>query len=212
MFSISKTIIASTFALLASGATTTSVNAQSTAGLPVASLPAEASGDARAPFAWVEFCKRYAGECRVNLAEPEKIKLTPQIWKTLVAMSARVNKEIEAVTDEDHWGVIDRWDLAEDGKGDCEEYVLVKRKRLAEEAGIPRRAMNVTVVLDEQNAGHAVLMVRTDRGDFVLDNKRNAVLPWSQTGYTYIKRETQDRVGWTSLGGAQTATVASIQR
>ena len=212
MFSISKTIIASTFALLAIGATTTSVNAQSTAGLPVASLPAEASGDARAPFAWVEFCKRYAGECRVNLAEPEKIKLTPQIWKTLVAMSARINKEIEPVTDEDHWGVIDRWDLAEDGKGDCEEYVLVKRKRLAEEAGIPRRAMNVTVVLDEQNAGHAVLMVRTDRGDFVLDNKRNAVLPWSQTGYTYIKRETQDRVGWTSLGGAQTATVASIQR
>ena len=212
MFSISKTIIASTFALLALGGATTSVNAQSSAGLPVASLPAAAAGDARAPYAWVDFCKKYAGECQVNLREPESIKLTPQIWKTLVTMSARVNKEVEAITDEDHWGVIDRWDLAEDGKGDCEEYVLVKRKRLAEEAGIPRRAMLVTVVLDENNAGHAVLMVRTDRGDFALDNKRDAVLPWSQTGYVYVKRESQYRTGWTSLGGAQTPTVASVQR
>lgn len=212
MFSISKTIIASTFALLALGGTMSSVNAQSTAGVPVASLPADASGEARAPFAWVEFCKRYAGECAVNAAEPEKVKLTPQLWQAIVAMNNRVNKEIEAITDEDHWGVIDRWDLAEDGKGDCEEYVLVKRKRLAEQAGIPRRAMNVTVVIDEENAGHAVLMIRTDRGDFILDNKRNAVLPWGQTGYTYIKRESQYRTGWTSLGGAQTATVASLKR
>ena len=88
----------------------------------------------------------------------------------------------------------------------------MKRKRLAEQAGIPRRAMNVTVVIDEENAGHAVLMIRTDRGDFILDNKRNAVLPWGQTGYTYIKRESQYRTGWTSLGGAQTATVASLKR
>ena len=55
-------------------------------------------------------------------------------------------------------------------------------------------------------------MIRTDRGDFVLDNKRNAILPWSQTGYVYVKRESQYRTGWTSLGGAQTPTVASVQR
>ena len=30
----------------------------------------------------------------------------------------------------------------------------------------------MTVVIDEQGEGHAVLMVRTDRGDFILDNKR----------------------------------------
>ena len=97
------------------------------------------------------------------------------------------------------------------GRGDCEDYALLKRKRLAE-AGLPRRAMLMTVVIDEENAGHAVLMIRTDRGDFVLDNKRNAILPWSQTGYVYVKRESQYRTGWTSLGGAQTPTVASVQR
>jgi predicted transglutaminase-like cysteine proteinase len=106
--------------------------------------------------------------------------------------------------------VVDRWDIPTDGKGDCEDYVLLKRKRLAE-AGIPRRAMRVTVVIDEDNAGHAVLMIRTDRGDLILDNKRNAILPWSQTGYTYVKRESQARVGWTSLGGLSTPTVASLR-
>lgn len=72
--------------------------------------------------------------------------------------------------------------------------------------------MLATVVIDEENAGHAVLMIRTDRGDFVLDNKRNAILPWSQTGYVYVKPGSQYQTGWTSLGGAQTPTVASVQR
>jgi predicted transglutaminase-like cysteine proteinase len=87
-----------------------------------------------------------------------------------------------------------------DGRGDCEEYVNIKRKRLVE-AGIPRRALRVVVVIDEENAGHAVLMLRTDKGDFILDNKRNAVLAWHQTGYVFIKRESQDRQEWVALGG-----------
>jgi predicted transglutaminase-like cysteine proteinase len=30
---------------------------------------------------------------------------------------------------------------------------------------------------------------RTTRGDFILENKRNAILPWHKTGYVHIKRE-----------------------
>ena len=45
-------------------------------------------------------------------------------------------------------------------------------------------------------------MIRTDRGDFILDNKTNAVLPWSETGYIFVKREGQDSTAWVSLGGA----------
>ena len=185
-------------------------SAQSGAGIPVASLPILASGDARAPYAWTDFCQRTPAECRVDAREAERIQMTPQLWKTILAVNNRVNREIEAVTDQDHWGVVDRWDIPTDGRGDCEDYVLLKRKRLAE-AGLPRRAMLVTVVIDEENAGHAVLMIRTDRGDFILDNKRNAVLPWSETGYVYVKRESQVRTGWTSLGGLSTATVASVR-
>ena len=47
----------------------------------------------------------------------------------------------------------------------------------------------MAVVFDEARDGHAVLMVFTDPGEFNLDTKRDAVLPWNQTGYTYLKRE-----------------------
>ena len=184
--------------------------AQQAGVIPAATAPAEASGEARAPYAWSDLCRRSPAECRVDTREPERVEMTPKLWKTIVALNSKINREIEAVTDEEHWGVVDRWDLPEDGKGDCEDYALLKRKRLAE-TGVPRRAMVMTVVIDEENAGHAVMMIRTDRGDFILDNKRNAVLPWSQTGYVYVKRESQLRTGWTSLGGAQTSTVASVR-
>ncbi|WP_376986923.1 transglutaminase-like cysteine peptidase [Bosea sp. R86505] len=197
------------FALLLVTVSASGASAQ-TAGVPIASLPAAASGDARAPYAWNDLCRRTPAECRVDLREAEVVEMTPKLWKTILAVNTRVNREIEAITDEDHWGVVDRWDLPTDGKGDCEDFALLKRKRLAE-AGVPRRAMVMTVVIDEENAGHAVMMIRTDRGDFILDNKRNAVLPWSQTGYVYVKRESQMRTGWTSLGGAQTSTVASVR-
>jgi predicted transglutaminase-like cysteine proteinase len=188
----------------------TGAQAQQSAGLPIASAPIVASGEARAPYAWTDFCKRMPSECAVDTRESESIELTPKLWKQIVATNLKANREIEAITDQDHWGVVDRWDIPTDGKGDCEDYVLLKRLRLAE-AGVPRRAMRVTVVIDEENAGHAVLMIRTDRGDFILDNKRNAILPWSQTGYTYVKRESQARTGWASLGGLSTATVASLR-
>ncbi len=93
----------------------------------------------------------------------------------------------------------DRWDFAEDGYGDCEDYQLVKRKLLVE-AGFPRRALRMTVVIDELGEGHAVLMVRTDRGDYILDNKTDAVLPWHKTGYTYIKREGNSGTASASFG------------
>lgn len=197
-------------ALVASGIAAASPAFAQSTGIPVASAPAEVSGDARAPYAWTDFCQRMPSECRIDTREPERIEMTPKLWKLLQNVNGHVNREIEAVTDQDHWGVVDRWDIPTDGKGDCEDYSLLKRKRLSE-AGVPRRAMLMTVVIDEENAGHAVLMVRTDRGDFVLDNKRNAILPWSQTGYVYVKRESQYRTGWTSLGGAQTPTVASVR-
>lgn len=210
MFALHRTLIGSAF-IAVIGLAGAPAQAQPSSGVPVASAPAVANGDARAPYAWTDFCKRMPSECRVDTREPDHVELTPKLWKTIVAMNNRINREIEPITDQDHWGVVDRWDIPTDGKGDCEDYVLLKRKRLAE-AGLPRRAMLATVVIDEENAGHAVLMIRTDRGDFVLDNKRNAILPWSQTGYVYVKRESQYQTGWTSLGGAQTPTVASVQR
>jgi predicted transglutaminase-like cysteine proteinase len=139
--------------------------------------------------------------------------MTSEIWKKIVQINREVNAEIKPMTDKEQWGVVDSWDFPTTGYGDCEDYQLLKRKRLVA-AGLPQRALRMTVVLDELNEGHAVLKIRTDRGDFVLDNKTNAVLPWDRTGYVYIKREGHDSTVWVSLGGAiaSPTAVATAER
>jgi predicted transglutaminase-like cysteine proteinase len=195
-----KTIALILLAVLAM-LTTGPSQAQTLAALPTPSPAALTLAAARPLPAWAAFCQRYAAECAIDANEPNRIALTPAIWNTIVSINRRVNKSLAAVTDQEHWGVPDRWDLAEDGSGDCEDFQLLKRKLLAE-TGLPRRAMRMTVVIDEKGEGHAVLTLITDRGDLILDNKTSTILPWRQTGYTFIKRESQDAVAWVSLGRA----------
>lgn len=190
--------------LLVSGAS----HAQSFASLPQISAPASASGEARPIAGWTDFCRRQPSDCSVDASEAAVITLNARIWGILSAVNRDVNASIRSVTDEDHWGVADRWDIPTDGAGDCEDYQLLKRRLLVEE-GLPRRALRMTVVIDEKGEGHAVLMVRTTRGDFILDNKTSAIRPWYDTGYIYVKRESQDRVGWVSLGGATSPTATA---
>ena len=179
----------------------TAAQAQSYAALPRTADPAEIVGEARPLAAWAEFCRRVPAECAVSPSEPATVQLNAKVWQTIVSVNRSVNGSLRAVTDEEHWGVADRWDIPGDGAGDCEDFQLLKRQMLVRE-GLPRRAMRMTVVIDEKGEGHAVLMIRTSRGDLILDNKTNAVQPWYETGYLFVKRESQDRIGWVSLGGA----------
>src|SRR3954452_18272489 len=170
----------------------------------IAALPLapelQATALARPTPAWSEFCQRVPTECGINLGEPEKITLTRATWNTIKAVNRRVNASIIPLSDQEHWGVSDHWDLPDDGYGDCEDIQLLKRNLLAER-GLPRRAMRLSVAIDDGREGHAVLMVRTDRGDFILDNKIDAILPWHKTGLTFSKREGHDSTEWVSLGG-----------
>ena len=185
----------------------TRADAQTLAALPKAGTIGriDATGAARPVKAWIRFCQTYAGECDVDPSEPATITLTPRVWKTLNTVNRHVNDAIKPVTDLEHWGVVDRWDLPTDGAGDCEDIQLQKRKLLIEQHGLPRRALRMTVVIDDQGEGHAVLMVRTTEGELILDNKRNAVLPWHETGYVFVKREGQDSREWVSLGDRSSA-------
>ncbi|WP_414474944.1 transglutaminase-like cysteine peptidase [Microvirga sp. M2] len=146
----------------------------------------------------------------VDLAEPDLIPLDQRTWNRIQQINDEVNKAILPITDQDHWGVADRWDYPDDGLGDCEDIQLLKRKLLVD-AGLPRRALRMTVVMDEEGAGHAVLMVRTDYGDFILDNKNDAVLSWQETGYSYVKREGTDSMDWVWLGH-RTAPVVTANK
>jgi len=208
-----KSVAVAALTVLATAFGSTLPNAQTVASLPALPAPATLAapvGAARPIAAWVTFCERYAAECAINANEPTRIALTPATWSLITTVNGRVNTRIKPVTDLDHWGSADRWDLAEDGSGDCEDFQLLKRKLLAE-AGLPRRAMRMTVVIDEKGEGHAVLTLITDRGDFILDNKTNTVLPWHRTGYTFIKREGTDAVAWVSLGGV-TSPITTANR
>ena len=182
--------------------------AQTLAALPSAVRSLANSGRADPIRAWNELCREIPTECGVNISEKRLISLTPEVWQALVAVNREVNDSIKAVTDREHWGVEDRWNMPDDGYGDCEDIQLLKRKLLIER-GLPRRALRMTVVIDEEGGGHAVMMVRTDRGDFILDNRRPNILPWTQTGYVYIKAEGQDGMEWVSLGGAASPIVTA---
>ena len=138
---------------------------------------------------------------RGPVVQAADIELSAKAWANLGRVNQQVKTPIEAITDMDHWGVVDRWDYPTDGKGDCEDYALLKRKLLIE-AGFPRQALLMTVVRDHQGDGHAVLTVKTNRGDFVLDNLTDKIKPWTETGYKFVKRQSQeDPNTWVSIGG-----------
>ena len=155
------------------------------------------------PAGWVEFCVEYYPECKTKPSVPRDILLTTQAWKELERVNLWVNAHVKPMTDMDHWGVVDRWNYPDDGYGDCEDYVLLKRRVLIQ-LGWPREALLVTVVLDDEDEGHAVLTVTTDKGDYVLDNKKEHILLWSKTGYRFVKRQSQsDPNVWVSLVDSQ---------
>jgi predicted transglutaminase-like cysteine proteinase len=167
---------------------------------------------ARAPIGWVEFCAEYARECNTPALEPRDVALTAKAWKDLVRTNRWVNATIKPITDLEHWGVVERWNYPDDGYGDCEDYVLLKR-RLLIKAGWPRQALLVTVVRDKRGDGHAVLTVKTDRGEFILDNQAEDILLWSETGYRFVKRQSQSHPNvWVSLGDPRPAAATATSR
>ena len=171
------------------------------------SLYASLGDTTRSPIGWVEFCADNPGECRGGATQPRDIVMSQTAWRDLVRVNKWVNETIKPMTDMDHWGVIEKWSLPTDGYGDCEDYVLLKRKMLID-AGWPREALLITVVRDKKGEGHAVLTVKTDKGEFVLDNQNENVLAWTETGYRFVKRQSQsDPNVWVSLGDNRPAVV-----
>jgi predicted transglutaminase-like cysteine proteinase len=165
----------------------------------------------RAPIGWVEFCIEYKNECTTKASAPRDIVLTSKTWDDLVKVNNWANDAIKPITDADHWGVVERWNLAEDGYGDCEDYVLVKRRMLIQ-AGWPREALLITVVRDKKGEGHAVLTVKTNRGEFILDNQETEVLAWNKTGYKFVKRQSQsDQNVWVGLGEPRSPATVSAR-
>jgi predicted transglutaminase-like cysteine proteinase len=173
----------------------------------------QVSNITRPPVGWVEFCARQPDECAsTTKTAPRDFALSMQAWTTLVRVNKWVNETIKPLTDLEHWGVFELWSYPDDGYGDCEDYVLLKRRMLIQ-SGLPREALLVTVVVDKKHNGHAVLTVTTDQGDYILDNQNEDILLWSETGYRFVKRQSRSNPNvWVSLGAPQPAAATAASR
>ena len=170
---------------------------------------ASVGGETSIPYGWIEFCQRYKGECAAAELPAVDVNLTDKAMHEIQQVNSMVNHAIEAISDMDHWGVVDRWDYPMDGKGDCEDYALMKRKILIER-GFPRQALLMTVVRDENNEGHAILTVKTNGGEFILDNLSDDVKPVNRVAYRLVKRQSQqDPNVWVALGPTAAPVLAS---
>jgi len=155
-------------------------------------------GETLPPIGFVEFCQRNADVCDQRAEGKRKLAMDEEKWLLVRMVNAFVNGAIAPVTDETLYGTPEYWTIPADA-GDCEDIVLLKKKIL-QQKGIPAEALRITVVLDEQAEGHAVLTLVTTKGDFVLDNRRNDIRSWHAANYTMLKRQSaQDPRKWVSL-------------
>ncbi len=125
------------------------------------------------------------------------VKLTPATWQTLVTINGHVNQQIQPVDD----GPVDNWQPYVT-QGDCEDYALTKQRELLR-AGWPSDSLLITTAYLPDGVYHAVLVVRTDRGEFILDNLNPSILPWQQVSYRWNKRQAVGNPQvWLSIAGA----------
>lgn len=205
-------IAVSLLELVASAALAETRQLASVAVMPKATTSAPVLSQTRPPIGWADFCTRHPAECDTDTVAPESVSLTKSAWASLLKVNAVVNARIKQAEDIDVYGIAEYWDYPSKNIGDCEDFALQKRKLLID-MGMPRQALLMTVVRDQEGLGHAVLTVVTDKGDFILDNKVNPILAWVDTGYSFVKRQssTQDDQ-WVRLGEPSTlATTAAGQ-
>jgi predicted transglutaminase-like cysteine proteinase len=156
-------------------------------------------GNSLPPIGYVTFCREHEAECKPSGPIVERMQLTAQKRADLERVNRYVNQSVSPVTDLDLYGKVEVWTYPTSGKGDCEDYVLLKRRMLIER-GWPESTLLITVVRDENNEGHAVLTVRTDVGDLILDNKRQQIVRWIDTPYTFVKQQSdRNPLVWSSL-------------
>lgn len=174
-----------------------------------ASSSMNTSGRTTQPVGHYEFCQQYPTECAQRSSNTAPVALTRKLWSVMQNVNNSANVMIEPETDQEQWGIAEKWSFPEK-RGDCEDYVILKRKELMGQ-GIPSTDLLITVVRQQNGDGHAVLTVRTDRGDYVLDNLEPKILLWSKTDYRFLKRQSEENSGqWVSISDGRAPVVGSV--
>jgi predicted transglutaminase-like cysteine proteinase len=162
-------------------------------------------GKSLPPVGFLQYCAENPSACVDSDRQVAEFAINPDRWQTLFRVNRLVNNLIKPVSDQEQYGTVEHWAMPKD-RGDCEDYVLLKQRNL-ENLGFPKSSLLITVVLDENGQGHAVLTVSTADGDFVLDNRRNDILRWNDTKYSFLKRQSRENGRhWVALAAQPTTS------
>jgi predicted transglutaminase-like cysteine proteinase len=140
-----------------------------------------------------QFCASYSSQCRIE--QTDRVQATDKLMAMLQQVNSRVNASIRAVADRPG---VDRWSL-NPSSGDCEDFALSKRAALIR-AGVPAGVLRIAVTKTRRGEPHAVLVVKTSQGDYVLDNLRERVTTLGGAGYRIQFMSTQDPRVFTRAG------------
>lgn len=144
------------------------------------------------PRGMVELCMKIPNECKQKTESDSPIEFTDELWTIANEINDSVNA-IPPATDKEMWGEEEVWsypDMNPGERADAEDYVLEKRRRLMQ-AGLPAGGLLITVAKTPSGDGQALLTMRTTKGDFILDDREPRILPWEETGYRFLKRQSE---------------------
>ena len=167
---------------LAVAATVAGVAPATASAAASAFLPARA--ESAPPSGARSLCKLYDWACR----PPSGRQLTDAQIGFAADVNRRINGQVREITDAAQYGRAEVWALPTRRGGDCEDFALLKKRDLVA-AGLPPERLLLASVLDRRRESHAVLVLRTDRGDLVLDNLTDHVSDWRSTGYTFLRMQ-----------------------
>ena len=161
------------------------------------------------PIGHYEFCKRNPVECNSRMQPTSASEITEFGWQLVEEVNASVNASIRPRTDREMHGVEELWSYPT-VEGDCEDYALLKRLMLIER-GFDASDLLLTVVRKMDGEGHAVLTLRSARGDYILDNLDDTVRLWTDTPYVFVKRQASfDSGRWVSIEYARDVPVGAL--
>ena len=163
------------------------------------------------PIGHYEFCQSHRDECSIVSTNTASARVTAFGWDVIKEVNAEVNRRILPMTDQDIYGRDEVWAYPTD-VGDCEDFVLEKRRELMKRGFAPSTLL-ITVVRKPDGEGHAVLTVRTMDGDYILDNLDERVRLWSETPYRFMKRQASDNTGrWVKVENSSDVLVGAVDK
>lgn len=181
----------------------------SAAGAPAAQRFMQTGSTTSQPIGHYEFCQSHKSECSAQQSVANAPKVTDYGWSVVREINASVNRLIMPMTDDEIYGRQEVWAYPADA-GDCEDFVLLKRKKLIE-AGFSASDLLITVVRKPDGEGHAVLTLRSAQGDYVLDNLDEQVRLWTETPYRFLKRQSVNNAGrWVTIDNSADVVVGAV--